>query len=481
MLHDYYNFLLKIDDGSLSPAACLSKALTIIVEICGADIGYLEHTDANGKRWWAASPGEKEVESIREKMSSGVIAEAISSGETIVTTSAALGTKRERNARGGESAVVLCSPTRDENGSGAIYLQWVMERREHSENRLMDEELFTRHVSPMLQCLINQVFSPAPKYEIDGAIGDGEIFQRTLKEALIVANFDVTVLIKGETGSGKTHLARLIHENSYRRCMPFIHINCANLREKPIERESGVAFNVARPEPSTDIAEKITAASGGTLFLDESGDLPLSVQSELLLFLEKRSGLPIGSRDPAKPDVRIITASSVDFREFMKNGKFLGDLYYEISIFTIDAPPLRKRKDDIPALVRYFVEKYCNHFKTPLIRTPRSTVSIMRESDWPGNIRQLENTVQRAVLRAKSESSNRLRSEYIGKNESGGKGKNDSKSISFREERNTWEKTFILEQLYKFSWNISKTAKSLQLSRSHLNNLIKMHDLKRDA
>ncbi len=482
---DYYQLLLKIDvESSVSPDEYLSKALRLVVEITGADLGYVELRDVDGKTWWSTRRcNEKEIERIRKRISSGIIAEAIASGETIVTPSAFLDPrfKNQVSVQIGKIDAVLCSPIHDGETVGVIYLHRKDGGGVDSRDNIMDAELFTRHVSPLLRGLRKQIFPPDPIYTFGSIIGNGAAFQRTLKEVMTIADLDVTVLLKGETGVGKTKLAGIIHENSSRRKGPFIHINCANLQENLVESELFGAVKGSHSSAFADMKGKIASASGGTLFLDEIGELPVAVQAKLLQFIEEGFYFPLGSNRPEQSDVRVITASNIDFEKAIESKTFRQDLFYRISVFPIHIPPLRERKEDIPEFLRFFIRKYCDRFNIPLIKASGPLVSVMQKSNWPGNIRQLENVIQQAVLRANNDFSNTLRPEYIFDNGCMDQ-KNDSSIIkSYREEKDIWERNFILNQLQENKWNISRTAKTLGLSRSHLNNLIKAHTLKRET
>ncbi len=484
MQRDYYQLLLTIDSNvSKSPDACLSVILGLVVEITGADLGYVELRDANGKSWWSTHQCDvAEMKRIRKRISSGIIAETIESGETIVTSSAFLDPrfKDRKSVQTGKIDAVLCSPFRSGSTTGVIYLHKKDGDCINAADNIMQAELFTKYITPLLSCLKERIAEQGP-YQFSGLIGRGKSFQQTLKEIMSIADLDVTVLLKGETGCGKTTLARIIHENSSRENNPFVHINCANLQENLAESELFGAVKGAHSTAYMDIKGKISSAAGGTLFLDEIGELPVSVQSKLLQFIEEGLYFPLGSSSPEKPDVRIITASNIDFKKAIENKTFRADLYYRISVFPITVPPLRERKEDIPELFQFFVDKYCSRFNVARLRAPKSTESALRKSFWPGNIRQMENTVQQAVLRAKSESSILLKVKHIFHNTNSNAIDGFSRVTTYREEKSAWEKKFISVQLQRHMWNISKTARTLGLSRAQMNNLVKTHNLRRKS
>jgi two-component system response regulator AtoC len=211
-----------------------------------------------------------------------------------------------------------------------------------------------------------------------------------------VAPTDSTVLITGESGTGKSVVARQIHELSARREAPFIPVNCSAIPETLLESEffghTKGAFT------SADRARKglFVQADGGTLFLDEIGELPLAMQSKLLHVIEDKQVRPIGGEQTRRVDVRIVTATNRDLQEMVKSGRFREDLYYRLSVFTIRVPPLRERREDIPGLVRFFLSRAGGR----ALAVDPIAEEMLLAYDWPGNVRELDNVVQRAYILA---------------------------------------------------------------------------------
>lgn len=213
-----------------------------------------------------------------------------------------------------------------------------------------------------------------------------------------VAPSNATALIKGETGTGKELVARHLHNLSPRRLGPFAAINCGAFSEALVESE---LFGHERGAFTGAIGSKkgwFETANGGTLFLDEIGDLPLSTQVKLLRVLQEREVIPIGSRRPVPIDVRLIAATNVNLTEAVKAGRFREDLYYRIKVVPIEIPPLRERKGDIMPLVEHFLEVYRNRLHTIKPELTSDTVTNLIDYPWPGNIRELENVIHRALL-----------------------------------------------------------------------------------
>ncbi len=213
-----------------------------------------------------------------------------------------------------------------------------------------------------------------------------------------VAPSDATAYIKGETGTGKELVARHIHSLSSRRNGPFAAINCGAFSETLVESE---LFGYERGAFTGAVSTKIgwfESANGGTLFLDEIGDLPLSTQVKLLRVLQEREIVRIGSRKPIPIDVRLIAATNVNLEEAIRAGRFREDLYYRINVVPIQLAPLRERTGDILPLVRHFISIYKDRLHSTEPELPPDTLRMLLEYPWPGNIRELENTIHRALL-----------------------------------------------------------------------------------
>jgi sigma-54 dependent transcriptional regulator len=213
-----------------------------------------------------------------------------------------------------------------------------------------------------------------------------------------VAPSDATALIKGETGTGKELVARHIHNLSPRKAGPFAAINCGAFSETLVESE---LFGYERGAFTGAVGSKkgwFETANGGTLFLDEIGDLPLSTQVKLLRVLQEREVTPIGSRKQVPIDVRLIAATNVNLVEAVNAGRFREDLYYRIKVVPIEIPPLRDRKGDVLPLVEHFLEVYRNRLHTVKPQLTLETIKLMHDYPWPGNIRELENVIHRALL-----------------------------------------------------------------------------------
>ncbi|MGB8508900.1 MAG: sigma 54-interacting transcriptional regulator, partial [Pyrinomonadaceae bacterium] len=221
-----------------------------------------------------------------------------------------------------------------------------------------------------------------------------------VEEIQKIRSSDVTVLITGDSGTGKELVANAVHTVSARRSQPFIPFNCTAV---PKELSEGYLFGYRRGAFTGAVSDSpgvIRTAAGGTLFLDEIGDLPLDVQPKLLRFLQEGEIQPLGEQRPAKVDVRIIAATNTDLERMVEEGRFREDLYYRLNVIRLRVPPLRERRSEIPNIVNYYVNEYAAKFKKQDIKITPETVDLLMVCDWPGNVRQLCNELQRAVARA---------------------------------------------------------------------------------
>lgn len=235
-------------------------------------------------------------------------------------------------------------------------------------------------------------------FQFDDIISASETYRRVLQQVEQVAPTDTTVLILGETGTGKELVARSVYRLSKRAVRPLVKVNCAALPESLIESE---LFGHEKGAFTGAYARKIgrfELADGGTLFLDEIGELPLEMQVKLLRVLQEGEFEPLGSNHTRKVDVRIIAATNRNLEEAVANGEFRADLYYRLNVFPIVNPPLRERREDIPLLAKYFTNKYAAKTNKKITSVSKKTLQLLEMRPWPGNIRELENIIERAVV-----------------------------------------------------------------------------------
>jgi DNA-binding NtrC family response regulator len=228
-------------------------------------------------------------------------------------------------------------------------------------------------------------------------VGSSRAIMRTIEVIRLVGSRRSTILITGETGTGKEMVARAIHLASPRAQQPMVAVNCNALPENLLEAELFGHVKGAFTGAVQHRLGRFEQANKGTLFLDEVGDLPLDIQAKLLRVLQEREFQRVGSSETIRVDVRLIAATNVDLVQKIREGKFREDLYYRLNVVPIAAPPLRDRLEDIPLLAHHFVEKICRQEEIPMRRLSPETIERLKNCPWPGNVRQLENVVEMAV------------------------------------------------------------------------------------
>ncbi|MCY0965270.1 nitric oxide reductase transcriptional regulator NorR [Parathalassolituus penaei] len=272
-----------------------------------------------------------------------------------------------------------------------------------SLNTALTLELLERNSARAEQLV--QELTHAPSHGVD-MIGNSPALQQLQASIHTVAPSDLTVLISGETGTGKELVANAIHQQSNRAHGPLVYLNCAALPENLIESELFGHIRGAFTGADHNRTGKFALADGGTLFLDEVGELPLHLQSKLLRALQNREIQTVGEDQPRLVNVRVIAATNRDLAGEVSNGQFRADLYHRLSVFPIHVPALRDRAEDIPLLAGYFSERARRKLGINQLRLSQSAVQQLTTSDWPGNIRELEHGIDRAALRARSRQPN---------------------------------------------------------------------------
>ena len=236
------------------------------------------------------------------------------------------------------------------------------------------------------------------EYNFEEIIGESPVLKRILEQLQTVAPTDSTVLIQGETGTGKELIARAVHNLSARREHTMVKVNCAAIPTGLLESE---LFGHEKGAFTGAIGQRVgrfELAHRGTMFLDEVGDIPLELQPKLLRVLQEQEFERLGSSKTIRVDVRMVAATNADLTQKVTENQFRTDLYYRLNVFPVTIPPLRERREDIPLLVRYFAQKYAQRMKKPIDTIPAKSMTAMMEYHWPGNVRELENFMERAVI-----------------------------------------------------------------------------------
>lgn len=308
-------------------------------------------------------------------------------------------------------------------------------------------------------------------------IGKSDAMKRLKDYIHKVAVTTSRILITGENGTGKEVVAKEIHRLSERFDKPFIYVNCATIPNDMIEVELfGSAEGYLSYSPKSR-AGRFELANGGTLFLDEISDLSLEAQAKLIYVLNENRIEPIGSNVHINIDVRIIASTNRNLEELISEGKFREDLYHRINVISINVPPLRERREDIPLLINYFTEQLSKQNNLPLKKFSKPTLDYLCSLMWPGNVRELKNTIERMIILTDSDVIEKKDIEGENHKFLSNFDKVINSSISLHEFQDQSEKIFIEKKLLENNWNISKTSEALNIQRSHLYTKIKQYQL----
>lgn len=310
--------------------------------------------------------------------------------------------------------------------------------------------------------------SSKENFVFEGVFHHDSPMKDVVENLKLVAPTDAKILILGESGVGKEIVATAIHKNSKRANNPFIAVNCGAINENLIESELFGHIKGAFTGAISDRIGKFEEANGGTLFLDEIAELPLLSQVKLLRVLQEKTIEKIGSTKTIKVDVRIIAATNKDLKTLVEEGKFREDLFYRINVFPINIPPLRERKMDMPLLVEFFIKKYARKYEKIVLNTTNEFMDRLYKYNFPGNVRELENLIERAVIVARSE---KLDIDLLPELKNSEDVAIDNLNI------NNKEIELIKTALRKAKGNKSKAANILGISRKSLYNKIKEYNI----
>lgn len=302
---------------------------------------------------------------------------------------------------------------------------------------------------------------------VEELIGKSEAIKVVLKDIESVAQSNSSVVISGESGTGKELVAKAIHSNSPRKFFPLVSVHCGALTESLLESELFGHEKGAFTGAMYNRKGRFEMADNGTIFLDEIATISMKMQIDLLRVLESKKFIRVGGNKEISSDFRVICATNRDLKGMVEKGIFREDLYYRLNVVNIHVPPLRERIDDIPLLVEYFIKKYCTSMNRPPVTIDSAALTRLEEFNFPGNVRELENMIERAIV--------------VG----------NGKKISLKdlplektlmtnsiESLDDLEKSHILQILNKYNWNISRAAKALQVDRVTLYNKISKYSLK---
>ena len=476
---DLYRGLLAL--GADDPRPFFQEALRAVVTATESQQGYLAiypNGDFNLEPafWLAHDCSDAEVAQVRAQLSSGIIGEALVKGQTIST-----GCARDDPRFSDQASVmmhglqaVVCAPV-GEPRLGVIYLQGRRVPGPYpEEDRQLLEDL-ARQVGPYAARMLSTPTDEDPTEPhrrqlkgLEDLAGRSAALASLFKQVALVAPLDVTVLLEGPSGVGKTALARAIHVNSPRALRPCVELNCAAIPENLLESELFGAERGAHSTADRRMEGKVEAAASGTLFLDEVGELPLQSQGKLLQLLQDRTYFRLGGNRPLTADVRVIAATNADLKQAVANKRFREDLYYRLAVLPMRVPALAERREDVGPVARALLAERSRRHGLPNLRLSPGALAALEASDWPGNIRQLANTLEAGLIRAAGADANQVEAGHLFL-----EGAGPEEPASLQEATRAFQRRLIFEALATNNWNVSQTARELDLSRSRLNELIR--------
>ena len=348
---------------------------------------------------------------------------------------------------------------------------------------VVDRALEQRRLKQENRSLKSEVSS---KYRFENIIGFSPQMQGVYRLIAKCAPTNATVLITGESGTGKEMVARAIHYNSLRKDEPFVPVDCTALSENLLESE---LFGHVKGAFTGAVANKrgmFEVANNGTLFLDELGNIPLSTQAKLLRVLQEREFRAVGDTRVHTTNVRVLAATNKDPRAMVEEGTFREDLYYRINVFPIHIPPLRERRDDIPALAFHFLKHFSEELERPMPKFSDGAMSMLMTYDWPGNVRELQNTIHRAVILS---SDDMIRQAHLAnilhvaprRDLEVPRTSEDLKrvkKIAREKSVEDIEKLFIHETLKRHGWNVTRSAEETGMQRANFQALMKKYNIR---
>ena len=400
----------------------------------------------------------------------------------------------EQKTHTGKTLIITAIPIFDSNGD----IEYIMENvRDITELNEIKHELESKEKEVLkYKSEVETLYKSTLRYE-DEVICGGPIMEPIITTAKRIANANVNVMILGESGTGKSSIARYIHRISKRAKKPFITINCTTIPSHLLESElfgyKAGAFTGANSKGKVGLVE---LADGGTLFLDEIGDIPLDLQAKFLQLIQERTFIPVGGVKPKKVNIRIISATNADIMAKVKDKSFREDLYYRLNVIEIKLPPLRKRGENLIKMIRYYFKRYCKEFGVPDKTISREAVNVLSKYSFPGNIRELQNIMQKIVLTSpgdcinasdlpyiidfKSEIKNPTKDKDVGRNDNLNnmansiKYNSDNDELNFDDIMNEFEKIIISDYYSKYK-STYKIAEKLGISQSKASRLVRKH------
>ncbi len=482
---DLYQRLLELRGGA-EPKVLVASILEQLVTITESQRGYLElypSRDDLEPRWTIShgcSP-DQEAE-IRAVTSRGIVAAALASGRTLHVPYASLDERFGTlpSVRNQRLEAVVAVPLGG-LGGGVLYLEGCRGRGPFDDDDLRLAERVATYLWPSLEQLARAAQAGADdptrpfrqRMQLDGIVGRSAALAQVFAQVEAYAKLDVTLLLTGPNGTGKTQLAHAIHANSPRRNGPFVELNCSAIPENLVESElfgtMPGAFTGALRK-----AGKVEAAEGGTLFLDEIAEIPITAQGKLLQLLQSRQYYPLGSNKIATANIRLIAATNVDLETMIAAKRFREDLYYRINIIDIRMPALSERLEDIGPLVDELLLRAARDHNLPPLPASEQLRRAMETLEWRGNIRELRGKLEGALAKASSESAPQVELRHFP-----GERLKDQPT-TFHEATRGFQRELLRRELVAQNWSVAAVARRLDLTRAHVYNLIHQFELRRE-
>jgi Nif-specific regulatory protein len=480
---DLYQKLLELR-GEAEPRALVRTILELLVAATNAHRGYLElypsREDLHPR--WTISHGcsPEEENQIRAATSRGIVTAALATGTTLHVPSALLDDRFASlpSVRSQRLEAVMCVPLGNVGG-GVLYLEGHRGTGPFHDDDLRLAENVAKYLWPSLDQLARaaQLRASDPtrpfrqRLQLVDIIGRSAALAGVFEQIEPYAPLDVTLLVTGPNGTGKTQLAHAIHANSHRRNGPFVELNCGAIPEGLIESELFGTMPGAFPG-ARRISGKVEAAEGGTLFLDEIVEIPITAQGKLLQLLQSRQYHALGSNKLATANIRLIAATNVDLPAMIAAKRFREDLFYRINIVNIRMPTLSERRDDIGVLVDELLVRIAREHNLAPLQASEQLRRALEALDWPGNIRELRSKVEAALIKASAEGAPQVEVRHVPGLAL------PEQPTTFHEATRAYQRELLRRELLAQSWNVAAVARRLDLTRAHVYNLIQQFKLR---
>jgi Nif-specific regulatory protein len=482
---DLYQKLLELR-GSTEPKALVGAILELLVAATESQRGYLElypsRDDLHPR--WTISHGclPAEEDEIHSATSHGIVAAALSAGTTLHVPYASLDDRfaTQPSVRTQRLEAVICVPLGSVAG-GVLYLEGRRGCGPFAEDDVHLAENVAKYLWPSVDQLARDAqqrqHDPTRAFRqrlhLEGVVGRSAALARVFEHVEPYAALDVTILITGQSGTGKTQMAHAIHANSRRRNGPFVELNCAAIPEGLIESELFGVMPSAFPGAIRRIG-KVGAAEGGTLFLDEIVEIPFTAQGKLLQLLQSRQYHALASNKLATANIRLIAATNSDLAAMVAEKRFREDLYYRINVVSVRMPSLVERSEDVGVLVDELLVRIAHDHQLAPLPASEQLRRAMEMREWPGNIRQLRSLIEGALIRASAEGASQVELRHLPD------GAPRDQPTTFHEATRAYQRELLRRELVAQSWSVTAVAARLDLTRAHIYNLIHQFGLVRD-